>query len=623
MGKGCNFHTFKNEGIATMASCQTGALLCYHGKSAVVVSVSGDKIEIRTEGGNTKSVRPKDVEWIHPGPVRELPPSVLETPGLEEFLELIGEETLPFGEFAELLYSVSTPAAFWSAYLLLNEGLWFSGSVGSGVKARPRAEIDAALNAAREKAESRERYNTLLERIRKNALRPEDRPFLCEVEELARGKSQNCRILRDLDIEATPEKAHQLLLRLGVWSLLEDPLPVRAGMDMENPSFELPPSPAEERIDWTGMVSLAIDNSFSGDPDDAVGFADGLLWVYVADPASVVTSGSEADLFAARAGENLYLPEKTVHMLPLSATERFGLGLQETNPAISFGIRIEDDGRPVLEKLLLSTVKVERLTYETARERMDRSPLAEIQTALARFREYRLRNGALLIRMPEVHLFLQDGNVCVEPVELTAERELVANAMLAAGAAAADFAVEKEIPMPFAAQSPIEERPGGDTLSAMHALRRACPPGCVIPTPAPHSGLGLPAYIRVTSPLRRYVDLLAHQQLRRYLRGEALLTGGELEERFLPAEKEGMFRRKLERQVNEYWTLVWLAQHPDWSGNAVAVNRAGESTTLLIEELAYEFKSRACVHAAMDEVLPVRLVSVDPAMLTAHFSILR
>ncbi len=606
-----------------MASSQTGALLCYHGKSAVVVSVSGDKIEIRTEGGNTKSVRPKDVEWIHPGPVQQLPPPAPETPDLAEFLELVGEETFPFGEFVELLYSASTPGAYWAAYLLLNEGLWFTGTVAGGVTARPKAEIDAALQSIREKTEGRERYNALLERIRSNALLAEDRSALCEVEELARGKSQGCRILRDLDIEATPEKAHQLLLRLGVWSLLENPFPVRAGMDMENPSFELAGQPVGERTDLTGMASLAIDNSFSGDPDDAVGFADGLLWVHVADPASAVAPGSEADLFAARAGENLYLPEKTVHMLPLSATERFGLGLQETNPALSFGIRIGDDGRPVLEKLLLSTVRVERLTYETARERMTQSPLSEMHSALERFRDYRLRNGALLIRMPEVHLFLQDGKVCVEPVELTPERELVANAMLAAGAAAADFAVQKEIPMPFAAQSPAEEKVSGDTLSAMFALRRTCSPGYVTTTPEPHSGLGLPAYLRVTSPLRRYVDLLAHQQFHRHLRGEEPLTGVELEERFIPAEKEGVFRRKLERQVNEYWTLVWLAQHPDWTGNAVAVNRVGESTTLLIEELAYEFKSRACVHAAMDEILQVKLLSVDPALLTARFSIVR
>lgn len=30
----------------------------------------------------------------------------------------------------------------------------------------------------------------------------------------------------------------------------------------------------------------------------------------------------------------------------------------------------------------------------------------------------------------------------------------------------------------------------------------------------PHAGLGLPAYVQVTSPIRRYSDLLAHWQLK-------------------------------------------------------------------------------------------------------------
>ena len=33
-------------------------------------------------------------------------------------------------------------------------------------------------------------------------------------------------------------------------------------------------------------------------------------------------------------------------------------------------------------------------------------------------------------------------------------------------------------------------------------------------TPAPHEGLGIALYAEVTSPLRRYLDLVVHQQLR-------------------------------------------------------------------------------------------------------------
>ena len=96
-----------------------------------------------------------------------------------------------------------------------------------------------------------------------------------------------------------------------------------------------------------------------------------------------------------------------------------------------------------------------------------------------------------------------------------------------------------------------------------------------------------------------------------------------LENYFIPAEKESVIRRKAERTSNEYYTLVWLARNSEWSGEACVVNRINDSTTLLIRELAYEFKSRGCTHSPMDEILPVKLNSVEPPMLLSRFSIVR
>jgi len=600
-----------------------GALLAYHGRCAIVRGVDKEKIEIVLEGGSGKSVRPKDVEFIHPGPVAAFPRETDQTPGLEEILELIGEETLPFQEFCELVYSDFTPQSAWNGYLMLKNGLYFSGSPEDGVKAKPRTEIEAALNALREKQQAREKYQGLLERIRTNSVIPEDRQALGEIEGFARGHSQSCRILKDLEIEQIPEKAQSLLVRLGTWRDTENPIPERLGIDPQPPDFPLPELPQEDRADLTGQTALAIDNASSSDPDDAIGFADGLLWVHVADPAAVILPDSDADRAASAGGENLYLPDRVLTILPEEATRKFGLGLQEISPALSFGIRIDETGEPHLEKLLKSQVRVERLTYESAAPRMEEEPLRSIRPALERFRQWRLGRGALLIRLPEVHIALKNNEITIEPCPVTPERELVANAMLAAGAAAAAFAVEKEIPLPFAAQKAPEEIIEGDSVSRMYQQRKLCTPGYLTTLPEPHAGLGLDAYVRVTSPLRRYADLLAHQQLRRWLDHQELMTPEELEDRFIPAEKEAALRRKAERLSNEFFTLVHLARHPEWTGQAVTVNRMNDSTTLLIPELAYEFKTRACSHAEMDEELTVKLVSAEPSLLLSRFAIVR
>ena len=603
---------------------RSGALLAYHGKSALVQETDGEKIQIRIAGGGTKSVRPKDVEYIHPGPCQQLPQDQEEIPAnIDEVLELAGEEIFPFRDFCELLYSEYTPQSAWNVYQLLKSGLYLTGSAETGVRARPKAEIEAALQVIREKNRAKEEYQALLERIRKQAVLPEDRQTLCEIEEFARGHVPNCRILKDLEIELLPEKAQDLLVRLGIWRDTENPIPDRLGIDLTAPDLPLPELPEEERADLTVMASLAIDNAASNDPDDAIGFADGLLWVHVADPGAVVTPGSEADKAASAGGENLYLPTGVLTILPEAATGKFGLGLQETSPALSFGIRIDDQGAPHLEKLLKSIVKVERLTYESASPRMDQEPLASIRTALERFRQWRLERGALLIRLPEVHIALRDDEITIEPLSVTPERELVANAMLAAGAATAAFTMEKEIPMPYAAQTAPEEKIEGESLSAMYQQRKLCTPGYLTTVPEPHAGLGLDSYVRVTSPLRRYADLLAHQQLRRWLNGEELMSAEELEERFIPAEKEAAVRRKAERLSSEFFTLVYLKRHPDWTGQAFAVNRMNDSTTLLVPELAYEFKSRACNHAEMNEEMTVKLISAEPAMYVARFQIVR
>jgi hypothetical protein len=77
------------------------------------------------------------------------------------------------------------------------------------------------------------------------------------------------------------------------------------------------------------MESWAIDNAWSKDPDDAIGWDGRSAWVHVADPASAILPDSAADKEALGRGSTLYLPELTAPMLPEEALERFGLGLAE------------------------------------------------------------------------------------------------------------------------------------------------------------------------------------------------------------------------------------------------------------------------------------------------------
>ena len=77
------------------------------------------------------------------------------------------------------------------------------------------------------------------------------------------------------------------------------------------------------------------------------------------------------------------------------------------------------------------------------------------------------------------------------------------------------------LPLPYRSQAkavmPSEEEmaavPEGPCRSVL--LRsRMLRSLCMTQEALPHCGLGLPGYVQVTSPIRRYTDLLAHWQLK-------------------------------------------------------------------------------------------------------------
>lgn len=69
-------------------------------------------------------------------------------------------------------------------------------------------------------------------------------------------------------------------------------------------------------------------------------------------------------------------------------------------------------------------------------------------------------------------------------------------------------------------------------------------------------------------PLRRYLDLVVHQQLRAHLRAEAGLSEQALMERVGAADAVSGSVRWAERNAINHWTLVYLQQNPDWQGRA-------------------------------------------------------
>ena len=582
----------------TLSSLTSGALLLYKNQPARLLK-SGDKLEIEIiPTGAVKKVRPKDVDQLHPGPVDRFSPPAPAAGEIDEARELLNGEETSLHDLADLLFGRVAPDTVWSAWQVVVEGLHFQGSPHR-IRARTASEFQAEQERRKARQARRESWQAFLERVERKAVIESDREFLEEVEKVALGGGRESRLLQHLGRQQSKENAHALLLELNWWPESFNPHPRRLGLLTETTdepagSTVFPQARREEPRDLTGLAAYAIDDEESHDPDDAISFDGERLWVHVADVAAIATPGSQLDEYARERSATLYLPETTRTMLPERLTDTLGLGLQETSPALSFAITIDEHGTIRDLEIVPSRIRAQRLSYREAEPKLETNPELSKIMALARaHRERRRRAGAVEIDLPECRIRVRGEEIRITPLQRYKSREVVSETMLIAGAATAIYAEKHNLAMPYAGQAPPGELPeteGLDPLAAMFALRRTMRPGRITASPQPHAGLGLESYIRVTSPLRRYLDLCAHQQLRLHLAGQQPREEKDIIQAIAAVGPTGNRIRQAERLSNRHWTLVYLKRHPEWRGQGTVVAEWGRKSLLSIPALALEWE---------------------------------
>ncbi|MDC7224372.1 MAG: RNB domain-containing ribonuclease [Spirochaetales bacterium] len=567
------------------------SLVLYKQSPALVKSQEGEKITITLPKGE-KKVRQKDILLLHEGPLSSLGALEILEGDPADAWELFQGEQPSLEDLAELIYGEYSPSAAWSVFMLLNRTAWFKGTVDK-IEVTTAEEREKRESAAREKEEAAQRWADFLSRLKKEEFQEEDEPWLREVEQMAQGYIKRSAVLSELKKDQTPENAHKLLIK---WNRVEprwNPYPPRFGCKGNNPDLEVPPLPEEERTDLTHFTSYAIDDEGNTDPDDAVGWDGEKLWVHIADAAALVSPDSPLDLEARDRGANLYIPEKTITMLPPGVTEQLGMGLQEDrSPAFSFGISLNEDGSVDDVEIKLSWVKVERLTYAQADTMMEQEPFRTISAELQKSRDRRMNNGAREISLPEVKLRVEEegkGEIRISPLPRLKSRDMVAESMMLTGNAAASFAISHNIPVPFVSQPTPENNPQKlEGLAGEYAKRKIMQRSRVTLSPSKHSGLGMDVYTRVTSPLRRYSDLMTMQQLRAYITGGHVRDEEDMLEGTTACESLASQVTQAERASNQHWKINYLLERPDWRGEAIMVDRTDKYGVFLIPELAME-----------------------------------
>ena len=598
------------------------SLVLYKNRPGRIVEMGAKKMTVDVAGSKSVSVRPKDVTLLHPGPLVSLAQLLPPKGDVMTAWDLMTGETTTLAELAELAFADFTPQSAWAIWEMVADGLYFSGTPDE-ISVHTAVSVASTQAERKTKAAEEQVWQAFLERVAQNEIVAEDGRFLQDVAAVAHRQQKQSKLLQALNQNESEENAHKLLLRLGYWDEWHNPYPQRAGINNSQPSADLPALLDEERRDLTYLPAFAIDDEGSTDPDDAISWENGRFWVHIADVAAIVLPDSPADLEARARGANLYLPEGTIGMLPEAATAVLALGLSEVSPALSIGMTVNEAAEITDTEITPSWVRVTRTTYEDAVAMLDESPLREMAAVAKAFEMRRRQNGSINIDLPEVRVRVKDEQIVVRPIPNLPSRDLVRDAMLMAGEAVARFAFAHNIPLPYTTQdAATEPLPEASTPSEFFALRRKMSPSRQSSTLGAHFGLGMGMYAQATSPLRRYLDLVVHQQLRAYLRRDDLLDEQEVMTRVGAAMAVSGDVRWAERQSVRHWTLLHVTQQPDRVWDGVVVDRRGKRDMVLVPELALETAVFSKGTLSLDETVQVKLRDVDLPLLESRFELI-
>ncbi len=634
---------------------------------AVVDRPEGKKdwIVIDSEGHSQK-LRPQRVDYEVPGGpynssdipqfLQEIQ-SYLDPSSLEVAWELLvedGEAVTP-ADMASFLYSEQTPQFCYAAHRLLSEDKIYFKKKGDNYEPRSPSQVEEIKHQLEVEQLRQQEKEIFFEHIQQ-AMAGEtvewtqsDRNRLDLLEKFVLQPEQNHRnaqdLLKELGQGTTPDAAFDLLVALKWWSPNENLFLKRSSypvnfpqkvLDVASSYLEtLPPDPDRDRLDLTRLKVYTIDDESTEEIDDglSVEYLDDdrvKLWIHIADPTRLVTPGDELDLEARRRSTTLYLPTGMISMFPAElATGPMSLRQGELCAALSFGVILDSQGAASDYSIHASLIKpTYRLTYHDVDEMLQlgiraESELAVLAEAAKKRHQWRQSQGSITIKMPEAIIKVKsEEEIVIELLETSISRQLVAEMMILAGEVAGDYCREHGIPVPFRGQPqpelPSEEEllllPPGPVRSC--ALRRCMPRSEMGTLPSRHASLGLNNYTQVTSPIRRYTDLLTHFQLKAHLRGDELPFPLDVMQQILYSVTLSAQEASLvERQTNRYWGLEFLRRNADqvWQGLVLRWLREDEGLgVLLLEELGLELPHRFERSVSLGDRINVQVSRADP-----------
>ncbi|CAA7395821.1 unnamed protein product [Spirodela intermedia] len=526
-------------------------------------------------------------------------------------------------ELAEIVYGCREPLESYCAHLLLSKDeFYFSVKESKGFSSvyqpRPSIQVEELMQRKQAKLASEKEHEDFIQLLMSAmASAVTDKPpkyswkmdekIWSKIESLEAYAIDACKsdeekktagkILRAMGLPKMSSSAMQLLIDIGYF-------PVHINLDLlkynvctefsdealvEAEDVLLASSDPDElnRKDLTFLKVYAIDVDEADELDDALSamrLPDGRIriWIHVADPTCFVQPQSVIDREARRRGTSVFLPTATFPMFPLKlAMEGMSLQQGKTCRAVSVSVVLHPDGSIAEYSIDNSIIRpTYMLTYESATELLhlnleEEADLKLLSEAASLRLQWRCQQGAIDTATIEARVKVSNPDDPEPPINLYIEDQagpamrLVSEMMVLCGEVVATFGSSNNIPLPYRGQpqtnipaSTFSHLPEGPVRSAAFVkIMRAAEMD--FRKPIRHGILGIPGYVQFSSPIRRYVDLLAHYQVKAFLRGDSLpFSATQMEGLVAAVNTQGKIARKLSNISLRYWLLEFLRRQP-------------------------------------------------------------
>jgi exoribonuclease-2 len=595
------------------------SLVAYKGQVAKVIGRDDKKITIIVAEKEIK-VRDKDIRFIHPQFQTPVATQDYDLSVLVDFYD----QTMPLDELTQWLFSENSSHNAWQTFLLVEDGLHFYWQKDV-VFIRPKEQVEKIqLKRDAEKLE-KENYQAFIKRISAKEINKDDEKYFSEIEKVAFGQTKKSKILGHLDLENTPEVAHQLLLKVGFWTEKNHPFLERNQINLFIDDTLTLPDDTQNRTDLTHLKAYAIDNANIKDADDAISFDEGRIYVHIADVASFVNQ--EMNDFIAKKVSTLYLPEQTIDMLPDVLMQKLPLGLEEVSNTFTISF-IWQDNEMFDIQIQLTKIKSLNISYDEVDEKLKNKDeeFQVLQNITFEHKQKRQDAGARHLNLPQVGVKFKDNVVEIKGEDSSPSRELVAEFMLMAGSAVAQFAINNGILLPFVTQDESDfeldrEAAAIAPLSQQFKMTKQFSKSIIKTTAKPHFGLGLDAYVRITSPLRRYLDLVAQQQLIAFMMEQTMFEKQEIHLKMQQSNQILANVRKATNNATMHAKLIYFKQNPSWQAEATIINVREDKIIFCIESLAMMNQIKTKKDFVLDEKVNIKVRKIDLINLDIKFEL--